>query len=277
MAIHHHISIKKTSAVAFVLFAVTVLAFQYPVQDTANVLGALLGGILPALFWLWFWLREDKAHPEPKRIIFLAFGFGMFAVPVAIFFEKLAMDQIGAITFTLFLAWAIIEELVKYFAAIISGLKSKYFDEPIDATMYLISAALGFAAFENVFFIFSSIMDGGFADALVTGQLRFVGASLLHVAASALVGFSIAFGLCKTIWEKWIYHAVGLLTAISLHTIFNYLIMVSNGEYLLSVFALLWGVIVIIIILFEKVKHSHCVMFESIKRSHHEIAEQQNA
>lgn len=258
MATHHHISIKKTSAVAFVLFAVTLLAMQYPAKDTVNVAGALLGGILPALFWLWFWLKEDKAHPEPKRIIFLAFVFGMLGVPAAIFFEKLAMDQIGAVTFTLFVSWAVIEEFIKYIAAIISGLRSKYFDEPIDAVMYLISAALGFAALENVFFIFSSIVDGGFADALMTGQLRFVGASLLHIACSALVGFSIAFGLCEPRWKKWLYHGVGLLTAISLHTVFNYLIMISNGKYLLNIFALLWGIIVVIILLFEKIKRSQC-------------------
>lgn len=260
MATHHHISIKKTSIVGFFLFAVTLLAMQYPARDTANVAGALLGGILPALAWLWFWLKEDKAHPEPKRIIFLAFIFGMLSVPVAISFEKLAMDQIGAVTFTLFLLWAITEELVKYSAAILSGLRSKYFDEPIDAVMYLISAALGFAALENVFFIFSSLVDDGFAGALVTGQLRFVGASLLHIATSALVGFSIAFGLCEPKWKKWLYHMMGLTTAISLHTLFNYLIMISNGEYLFNIFALLWGVIIIIIILFEKIKRSQCAI-----------------
>ncbi len=257
MATHHHISIVKTGSVAVVLFAVTLLALQFP-KNTGNIAGALLGGILPALVWLWFWLKEDKAHPEPKRIIFLAFAFGMLGVPFAVLFEKLAMNQIGAITFTLFLLWAIIEESIKYAAARLSGLQSKYFDEPIDAVMYLISAALGFAALENVFFVFSSIMDGGFADALVTGQLRFVGASLLHVAASALVGFSIAFGLCETRWKKWTYHIAGLLTAISLHTVFNYLIMKSNGEHLLNIFALLWVVIIVIIILFEKIKRSQC-------------------
>jgi RsiW-degrading membrane proteinase PrsW (M82 family) len=263
MAIHHHINVKRTSAVSFVLFAVTILALQYP-KDTGNVVGALLGGVLPALVWLWFWLKEDKAHPEPKRIIFLAFFFGMLSVPLAILFEKLAMDWLGPITLIVFLLWAIIEELLKYFAAIISGLRSKYFDEPIDAVMYLISAALGFAALENVFFIFSSIVDGGFAEGFATGQLRFVGASLLHIASSALVGFSIAFGLCEPKWKKWLYHAVGLFLAVSLHTAFNYLIMKSNGGYLFNVFVLLWGVIAVIIFLFQKIKHSECKIVENL-------------
>ncbi len=257
MAIHHHVSIRKTSLVGFVLFAITVLAVQYP-QDASNAIAALLGGILPALLWLWFWLKEDKAHPEPKKIIFAAFAFGMLGVPLAVILEKAVMDAAGAITFLVLVYWAAIEELAKHAAAILSGLRSKYFDEPIDAVMYLISAALGFAALENVFFVFSSILDGGFADGILTGQLRFVGASLLHVACSALVGFSIAFGLCESKWKKLLYHGAGLGIAIFLHTVFNYLIMISNGEYLFNVFALLWGVIIVIILLFEKIKRSLC-------------------
>jgi RsiW-degrading membrane proteinase PrsW (M82 family) len=254
MATHHHINIKKTSGVALVFFAITLIAVQYPAKDTANVFGAVLGGILPALVWLWFWLQEDKTHPEPKRIIFLAFFLGAFGVPFAIFFEKLALDQIGGITFILFLSWAVIEEVLKYLAAILSGLRSEYFDEPIDAVMYLISAALGFAAIENVLFLFSVISDEGLTSAFITGNLRFIGSSLLHVATSALVGFSIAFELCESKWKKRIYHTIGLLTAILLHTAFNYLIMNSNEKYLFDIFALVWGVIIVIIILFERVK-----------------------
>ena len=38
---------------------------------------AAIGGMLPALFWLWFWLQEDKLHPEPRSRIMLAFLGGM--------------------------------------------------------------------------------------------------------------------------------------------------------------------------------------------------------
>ena len=29
---------------------------------------ALIGGFVPALVWLWFWLKEDKQKPEPKGV-----------------------------------------------------------------------------------------------------------------------------------------------------------------------------------------------------------------
>jgi len=38
-----------------------------------TVIYVLLGGIVPTLLWLWFWRREDRLHPEPRRLILLAF------------------------------------------------------------------------------------------------------------------------------------------------------------------------------------------------------------
>ena len=34
---------------------------------------ALTFGILPALLWLWFWLHEDRLHPEPRKTIMFMF------------------------------------------------------------------------------------------------------------------------------------------------------------------------------------------------------------
>lgn len=266
MATHHHISIAKTGSVAIAAFAVTYVALQDP-QYSMTITGALLGGLLPALFWLWFWFHEDKIHPEPKKIIFTAFFFGMIAVPLAIFLEKFYIgfrypgisdtEALGMLAFIDLFAWAAIEEFLKFGMAFLAGLRSQYFDEPIDAVMYLISAALGFAAIENALFIWSAVSQGGF-DALITGQLRFIGASLLHVAGSALIGFSIGFGLCKPKLTRAIYLVIGLVGAFTLHAVFNYLIIITNEQYLLDIFALLWIVMILIIFLFEKIKRSPC-------------------
>ena len=56
-------------------------------NDTNVLIIALIGGILPALFWLWFWIREDKEKPEPKKLLFGAFVGGSIAVLIALFFE----------------------------------------------------------------------------------------------------------------------------------------------------------------------------------------------
>jgi len=49
-----------------------------------DVFFAFVGGLLPALLWLWFWLREDL-HPEPRRILLLTFTAGMVMAIVALF------------------------------------------------------------------------------------------------------------------------------------------------------------------------------------------------
>src|SRR3989338_1909956 len=91
---------------------------------------AILGGIVPALLWLYFWLKEDKKNPEPKRLLLFAFVAGMIAVLVAIPFEKYANTYFTGIL--LIILWSAIEEILKFAGAYFSVLKKKAVDEPID-------------------------------------------------------------------------------------------------------------------------------------------------
>jgi len=125
----------------------------------------------------------------------------------------------------------------------------------------MISAALGFSAGENVLFIFSTFQTGTLADGLALLQLRFIGASLLHVASSALIGFSIGFSVGQKTWKRLLHLLVGLSLAFALHTAFNYFIMITEGKFLLNIFALLWVVIILIIVLFEKIKRAPFYIF----------------
>jgi RsiW-degrading membrane proteinase PrsW (M82 family) len=154
--------------------------------DINTVVIAFLAGILPAIFWLWFWLKEDR-HPEPKWLIILTFIVGMIVVPVVIPFEKLAQSFIQN-TFILIVVWAFIEELFKYMAASFSALRRKEDDEPIDPIIYLITSALGFAALENALFLFNPLINDGFVGALLTGNMRFIGATVLHTVCSGIIG-----------------------------------------------------------------------------------------
>jgi len=52
-----------------------------------NLLYALLGGFLPALLWLWFWIKEDRRRPEPRGILVMTFFAGMIAVLFALAIE----------------------------------------------------------------------------------------------------------------------------------------------------------------------------------------------
>ena len=119
---------------------------------------ALLGGILPALVWLLFWLREDRKNPEPNNLILKTFLLGMISVILVLPFQKgveMITPSLGALAILL---WAILEEVFKLGAGYFGGLHSKEDNEPIDPIIYMITAALGFVALENTLFIMGPLL-----------------------------------------------------------------------------------------------------------------------
>jgi len=217
-----------------------------------TLLYAILGGILPALLWLYFWLKEDKKNPEPRKFLLLAFVAGMIAVLIVIPFEKYANTYFtGAF---LIILWAAIEEIFKFVGAYFSILKRKVVDEPIDVVIYMITVALGFAALENILFLINLLIDGGITNTIINGNLRFLGATLLHTLSSAIIGIMMAFSFYHGKTLKKIYTFIGLILAIVLHTLFNFFIIKESGEKILTIFFFVWIGIIILILLFEKIK-----------------------
>ncbi|MBI4114555.1 MAG: PrsW family intramembrane metalloprotease [Candidatus Niyogibacteria bacterium] len=220
---------------------------------------SFLGSIIPIIIWLWFWLKEDP-HPEPRKILIATFMGGVLAVPVALIGEILAVEggtllgilSPGSLPFLLLFIWAAIEEYVKYKAAAWTALFRPGFDEPIDAPIYLVTAALGFASFENGIFLFNAFLDNT-AFGIITGQLRFLGATLLHVTASGIVGISIAYSF----FHKELRHRNvigGLCTAILLHALFNFFILKQGNGNILIIFIGVWVVTIILLLFMEKIK-----------------------
>lgn len=213
---------------------------------------AFLAGLVPALFWLWFWLREDKARPEPKRLIASAFIAGMLIVPLVLPIQKFAIERFSGQN--LYFVWVIIEEVLKYSAALIVVLWNKAVDEPIDVIIYMITIALGFSALENALFIFNPLEHGDYLNSFLTGNFRFLGATLLHVLASGTVGIFMAFAFYKNNTVKIVSATLGLFVAIILHALFNFFIMDASGETVLGVFMFVWMGIIVLFLIFEKIK-----------------------
>lgn len=213
---------------------------------------SLLGGLLPALLWLWFWLREDETKPEPKGILVLTFIIGMLSVfivlPIEKFFDTFITNQ-NVLT----IIWAGVEEIIKYIAVLFVALKSSSADEPVDFAMYLITGALGFAAMENALFLIDPVTVGDATVSLLTGNFRFLGAMLLHAISSALIGIALGLSFYQGWFAKKIFLFFGILGAISLHSTFNFLI-INSDKGLFGVFSLLWGVTIIVLLLFEQLR-----------------------
>ena len=211
-------------------------------------------GVLPAVFWLLFWLYEDKKRPEPRGLILRAFIGGMLVVPIVIPLQILGFNyfSLGVVAFTIV---SLTEEIFKYIAARITSLGSKENNEPLDPVIYMITTALGFAAVENTLFLIQDASLGAAASSLIiTGNMRFMGATVLHVISSATVGvfMSLAFYRSKNIKKVFLFF--GLILAIVLHTVFNLLIINSVDTNVFATFTFVWVGVVILLLMFEKIK-----------------------
>lgn len=224
-----------------------------------KVLGlALLGGIIPSLIWLWFWVKEDSERPEPKGLIAGIFFIGMLSVIFVIPIQKFIQANISSHTYQI-IWWAAAEEVIKYILIIIFFYKTDRIDEPIDWPVFLITAALGFAALENAMFLLKPISLDQTTVGLLTGQLRFLGSTLLHAVSAGITGVALGLSCNMGKYAKRFYLVVGLLLAIALHSTFNFFIMDNSGSNNLRVLGFLWFVAVIIMLIFEKLRRMSMV------------------
>ena len=223
-------------------------------SDPKTLAVAFLGGIIPSLLWLWFWLKEDEEHPEPKGLLAIVFIMGMIAVIVVLPIQKFIQNSVSSYAGELIL-WASAEEILKYLAVLVVLYKTHNADQPIDWPIYLITAALGFAALENMLFLLKIFPSSiGTTISLSTSNLRFLGANLLHAISSGIIGISMGISFFMQKWERNCFLFVGFFIAIALHSAFNFFIIRNDGNDFLKVLAFLWVVTIIIMLLFEKVR-----------------------
>ncbi len=248
--------------------------------NLTTLLYALLGGILPAIIWLTFWLKQDNKKPEPKIMILIAFIGGIIAVFGSLYLEKLCAGintknllsnnllkpildwlqnisiqekiQLNRLLIVIFFA-PIIEEVLKFIMAFFTVLKSKDDDEPIDPMIYMITVALGFAAIENMLFLLDPLTKGQLTTSILTGNMRFIGATLLHTVSSAMVGIFISFNFFDRRMSKIAWTIIGLICAIITHILFNFF-MIGNTKESLIALEIIWIAVIIILLAFEKIK-----------------------
>ncbi len=221
-------------------------------------------GIVPSIIWLIFFDHEDHKHPEALRSIVFGFIIGAFTTFVALLLQiglNSLFGDYGVATrsplgVTIF---ATIEEILK-FSAVFFLVRSRHdFDEPMDAMIYMVTVALGFAAVENVASLINHgnlLQTGAFLKSLETLTLRFLGATLLHSLTSAIVGFHWAVGMITRRYLGWHIFA-GLFVASLLHSVFNYLIIITGPAT--------WGILFVftisffVLIDFERLKAAEAV------------------
>ncbi len=225
----------------------------FSIQSPQMLLIAALGGSLPSIIWLIFWLREIRGNRQPVVLLVTTFIAGMLSVIIVLPLQK-GISLIPESAVFLTTMWAASEEIIKCLAFGLIMAKSPALDKPVEYPIYFMTAALGFAAMENTLFLLHPISVNDTTLALLTGNMRFLGSTLLHAVASGFVGIGIGLAFFKHTNTRVLYGAFGLVVAIVLHTVFNIFIGQDDGKNFLQVFGLLWVTAILVMLLFERLR-----------------------
>ncbi|MCX6813055.1 MAG: PrsW family glutamic-type intramembrane protease [Candidatus Azambacteria bacterium] len=242
-------------------------------QDPISLISVLILAVLPSLVWLFFYLKEDP-HPEPRYWLFIIFLIGVALAPLVISLEMVLSRILNFFAtiplesgLLIFIIAPLVEEVAKYGVVHLALNKNPVLDEPVDGMIYVIVAALGFAAIENVFAIFSFVPIGApgyFNVAFNFISMRFISAVALHGLASGISGYYFAKFYfppkadppLADIKRNPFFIIWGLFLATFLHGVYNFLI-VKNNEYipLILTGVILGAAAVLVIFLFNRLKH----------------------
>lgn len=210
-------------------------------------------GIAPSIIWLLIFLKKDS-HPESNRMILKIFFYGaLVTIPTALVEVGIGNFPIGEILYFM-VGVALVEEVFKYLVVKKRVVESSEFDEPVDAMLYMIIAALGFAAVENILNMFLLLKPQYFFDAFLVGSIRFVGATFLHALCSGLVGYYLALSFLYT-KRRFKIIAKGLLIAVLLHGFYDLSIIKIEGmaKFIIPIIILIF-LSIFVSLGFQKVK-----------------------
>ncbi len=221
----------------------------------------LFFGFVPSIIWLAFYLRKDS-HPEPNSVIRKVFFWGMLATLPAIALELTLRSLFSFLPFSegvililyIFLGVALVEEVLKFLVVRFSVYANPALDEPVDVMLYMIIAALGFAAFENILILFGLGSTSPVSNIVALTLVRLVGATFLHALTSGTFGYFLARSFFDQKRKYW-YVAAGLFLATLLHGFFNFYILEADGiQKLLFPAIILLGLAVFVSLAFRQLK-----------------------
>lgn len=193
----------------------------------------LLVAILPALVLVYFIYRKDKYEREPTRMLVKAFAFGALSALAsflisgpfgAIGLYPAEATTVGGHIRTALFGAAIPEEVAKFVLLWLCIRKSPYFDEYVDGIVYAVCVGMGFAAFENVGYVFGSQEAW-----LATGIMRAIVSIPAHFFFAVAMGYYYSKATFDREDQRKLNIALALIVPIALHAAFDAILMVTSS------------------------------------------------
>lgn len=161
-----------------------------------TTLGAI---VLGTGLWLWILRRYDRIEPEALRYLIMVAVLGglasvsvavllneavtyLLGIRVSLFDDALAVGVVRLLIFSLFVGFN--EEICKAIATVYTTRRFGDLNEPIDAMIYAMTVALGFASIENLLYATR------FGNEVLL--VRFLWPVPAHMAYAALWGYGLA-------------------------------------------------------------------------------------
>ncbi len=204
-----------------------------------QILLILLAALAPVAILLWYIYFKDSLQPEPTRLLIKAFWFGVlsvFVVFVTVFPLQLltgfGLDESETISdafVNAFCTAAIPEEAAKLIVLWLFLRKNPYFDEHFDGIVYAVCIGMGFAAFENILYLFQSY-DSWIPVAIVRALFAVPG----HFLYAVIMGYyySLWYFRIKRNWQTFIMILLGPILA---HGIYDGILFSMDLDESLSV------------------------------------------
>jgi len=195
-----------------------------------ELLGTALAPIL--IFAIYFYYR-DKYEKEPVSLLLKTLLLGvLISIPVILlekylenFISIAGDDSYLKAGFSAFIVASFSEELFKLLAVYWLIWKNPNFNELFDGIVYCVYVSLGFAAIENVIYVY----NGGASVAL----LRAFTAVPAHTLFGVAMGYN--FGLAKFNKDRRVFYLVfSFIIPFILHGIYDFILMSNDGLLLLG-------------------------------------------
>ena len=211
----------------------------------------LLATILPSILIILFFVYSDK-FKEPTGEIIKVFIFGILITIPAYIFNTLLMDfwynntKASQGLISSFLTAAPVEEGLKLTILYFFVYKMKDFNEPIDGIVYGVTASLGFATLENIYYVYL-LADNFQTSSMALAVVRSFSAVPAHAVFGIFMGyFFMKYSFIKK-GEKLFF---AFMIPFVLHGCYN-LFVASNFFVAMSLIVISW---VIALRIFSRLK-----------------------
>jgi RsiW-degrading membrane proteinase PrsW (M82 family) len=194
---------------------------------------SLFFGFFPMFLFAAFIYWLDRYEKEPKALLGAAFFWGVIIAAGGAFIVNTAFgmgiyiftgSETAAEAGTASIIAPIVEEILKGMAvAIVFFLFYKEFDSILDGIIYGGMVGLGFAATENVLYIYrNGYLEGGWSGLFVLAFVRVILVGWMHAFFTAFTGIGFAIARTnKNMFVKLIAPIIGLCVAITVHAFHN--------------------------------------------------------